>query len=67
MTLAGHEASLVVFLAVLMLFAVSNLFGMPRLGSRRRRPASGRCSVPRVSVLVPARKKNGTLRRASRP
>lgn len=55
MTLAGHEASLVVFLAVLMLLAVINLFGMPRLGSRRRRPAPGRCSTPRVSVLVPAR------------
>lgn len=55
MTLAGHEASLVVFLAVLAAFSAANLFGLHRLGSPRHRRAAARLEAPRVSVLVPAR------------
>lgn len=59
MSLAAHEASVVVFLAVLALLSLSNLVGIPRLGAARRRRAPGvgatRATTPRVSILVPAR------------
>jgi chlorobactene glucosyltransferase len=54
-SLAAHEASLVVFLAVLVLFSASNLFALRRLGSARHRGARGTLEAPSISVLVPAR------------
>jgi len=60
-SLAGHEASLVVFLAVLVLFSASNLLGLHRLGSRRHRAARAALDAPRLSVLVPARNEERNL------
>jgi len=54
-SLAGHEASLVVFLAILVLFSASNLFALHRLGSARHRKGRGASEAPFISVLVPAR------------
>ncbi|MDD5263742.1 MAG: glycosyltransferase [Candidatus Bipolaricaulis sp.] len=55
MTLAGHEASLVVFLAILAALSAANLFGIHPLGSARHRKTAAHAQTPRVSVLVPAR------------
>lgn len=59
MSLAEHEASVVVFLAVLAVMSLSNLIGIPRLGAARRRGSPGAgapCgATPHVSILVPAR------------
>lgn len=54
MTLVGHEASIAVFFAILILLSLSNLVAVRRLDSARghRAPCA---KPPRVSVLVPAR------------
>lgn len=54
MNLAQHEASVVVFLAVLAVLSVSNLVWLPRLGLGRGR-RRGSAETPHVSILVPAR------------
>ncbi len=53
MTLRDHEASVAVFLALLLLISLSNLVGFRRLGRRGRRASPG--DLPTVSILVPAR------------
>ena len=61
MLLVGHEASLVVFLTILVLFSASNLLGLRRLGSRRHRAARGAFDALPISVLVPARNEERNL------
>jgi chlorobactene glucosyltransferase len=54
-TLAGHEAGIVVFLGLLLLISLGNLLGLHRLrDAALRHPQAGRVT-PRVSILVPAR------------
>jgi len=51
-----HQVELAIFLAVLLLIALSNLLTLRRPG---RHPAPGR--FPRVSILIPARNEEATI------
>lgn len=61
MSLVGHELGIVVFFSVLLLVSLGNLRGLHRLRNAPRHRPPTPPTLPRVSVLVPARNEEESI------